>query len=371
MTASAARRRSDSWTLFTLGGAPVVVAPTSLLLGLLIAGSWYPLVSSALAGYSPAIVLGTVAATVLGVGVSVMCHEFAHGAVGALLGRRPVRYELYLWGGRTSFGPSSRWRPWKDVLTSLAGPAVNLALWAVGHGMLDRASSAPVYVAAWALTWVNLALGVFNALPGLPLDGGHALAALVEQLSGRRRMGQRVAAVGGLAVVVGIAWRWVLAPLLAGARPDSFSLILAVMVAWPIATTSWRVLGLGRGTRAAARLDLRALARPVAVVGAETPLVAAREQLDAGAGLVLVADGARILGTLDGPALAELERSGLPDATAVTVGQVCTVLPAAAVTTQMTGQPAADALARARTVSRWLVLVEGGRVTGAVPTGAR
>ncbi|PHP51968.1 site-2 protease family protein [Actinomyces ruminis] len=371
MTASAARRRSDSWTLFTLGGAPVVIAPTSLLLGLLIAGSWYPVVSSALAGYGVATVFGAVAATVLGVGVSVLLHELAHGAVGTVLGRRPVRYELYLWGGRTTFGPSARWRPWKDALTSLAGPATNLALWAVGHGLLDRADSPPTYVAAWALTWVNLALAVFNALPGLPLDGGHALAALVEQLTGRRVLGQRVAAVGGLAVVVGIVWRWILAPLLAGTRPDSFSLILAVMVAWPIAMTSWRVLGLGRGARAAARLDLRTLTRPVAVVPADTSLATAREQLDAGAGLVLVTDGARILGTLDGAALAELERSGLPDAAAVAVSQVCTVLPAAAVTTQATGQPAADALARARTVSRWLVLVENGYVSGAVPTGAR
>lgn len=371
MTASAARRRSDSWTLFTLGGAPVVVAPTSLLLGLLIAGSWYPVVSSALTGYGITTVLGTVAATVIGVGISVMCHEFAHGVVGMLLGRRPVRYELYLWGGRTSFGPSSRWRPWKDALTSLAGPAANLALWAAGNSLLDRVDSPPTYVAVWALTWVNLALGIFNALPGLPLDGGHALAALVEQVTGRRALGQRVAAVGGLAVVIGVVWRWILTPLLAGTRPDSFSLILAVMVAWPIAITSWRVLGLGRGTRAAARLDLRALARPVAVASADTPLVTARAQLDAGAGLVLVTEGTRILGTLDGPALAELEHAGLPNAATVAVGQVCTVLPAAAVTTQMTGQPAADALARARTVSRWLILVENGRVSGAVPTGAR
>ncbi|MDU0349809.1 site-2 protease family protein [Actinomyces sp. MRS3W] len=370
MTASAAPRRSGPWTLFTLGGAPVVVAPTSLLLGLLIAGSWYPLVSSTLDGYGIATVLGTVVLTVLGVAVSVLCHELAHGAAGTVLGRKPVRYELYLWGGRTSFGPSSRWRPWKDVITSLAGPAANLALWALGHALLDRIDSAPIFVAAWALTWVNLALAIFNALPGLPLDGGHALSALVEQVTGKRRLGQQVAAVGGLVVVAGIAWRWMLAPLLAGGRPNSFSLILAVMVALPIATTSWRVLGLGRSSRAAARLDLRTLARPTTVVPASTPLASVRGRLEDTAGLVLVTDGPRLLGTIDAAALTELERSGLPDTGGITAGQVCTVLPAAAVTTELAGQSAADALARARSVSRWLVLVENGRVTGAVPTGA-
>ena len=40
-------------------------------------------------------------------------------------------------------------------------------------------------------------------------------------------------------------------------------------------------------------------------------------------------------------------------------------------TTDLTGQEAADAMKRAREVSRWLVLVEAGSLAGAVPTGAR
>ena len=54
-----------------------------------------------------------------------------------------------------------------------------------------------------------------------------------------------------------------------------------------------------------------------------------------------------------------------------TAGQVCLALPARAVTTATTGPEAARALKTARTVSRWLVLVEDGRMSGAVPTGAR
>jgi len=181
------------WVLGRIGAAPVVVSPTSLLLGLLIAGSWYPLVRSTLAFFGVGAVLVTVAGTVLGVGASILIHELAHGMAGTALGRRPVRYELYLWGGRTSFGPARSWAPWKDVITSLAGPAANLALWAVGRVLLGGGaiSSVLVLVAASALTWVNLALAIFNALPGLPLDGGHALAALVTQITGRPQAGQR------------------------------------------------------------------------------------------------------------------------------------------------------------------------------------
>ena len=358
------------WVIGRIGAAPVVVSPTSLLLGLLIAGSWYPLVSSTLAASSSLVVLATVAGTVVGVGASVLLHELAHGSAGTVLGRRPVRYELYLWGGRTSFGPAHAWAPWKDVITSLSGPAANLALWAVGGALLrsNVITSIPVGVVVWALTWVNLALAIFNALPGLPLDGGHALASLVTQLTGRPRAGQRVAAIGGLLVVTGIAWRWILEPLLGGSRPDPFSLILCVMVAWPIGSTSWRVLGLGGGERAAARLDLRSLMHPIATLPATATVSRVRSEFAGGASVVLVGDGSALLGIIDDVGLAALD---LPEESVVTAGEICTVLPATAVSNDLTGQAAAEALKRARTLSRWLVVVEDGRMVGAVPTGAR
>ncbi|MCZ0856525.1 site-2 protease family protein [Actinomyces israelii] len=361
----------QGWVLGRIGAAPVVVSPTSLLLGLLIAGSWYPLVASTLPGSGLVTVLATVVGTVAGVGASILIHELSHGLAGTLLGRRPVHYELYLWGGRTSFGPARAWAPWKDVITSLAGPAANLALWAAGDALLrgGAVTSIPVGVVVLALTWVNLALAIFNALPGLPLDGGHALASLVTQVTGRRQAGERVAAAGGLVVVAAIAWRWVLEPLaLRGSRPDSFSLILAVMVAWPIVSTSWRVLGLGRGERAAARVDLRPLMRPVATLPASATIAQVRFALSEGAAVVLVADGPAPLGVIDDAALDEL---ALPEQPAVTAGEICTVLPTAAVSSELTGRAAADALKRARTLSRWLIVVEGGRMAGAVPTGAR
>lgn len=360
----------QGWVIGRVGGAPLIVAPTSLLLGLLIAGSWYPVVSYSLRGTALPAVLATVLATVVGVAVSVTLHELAHGATGTALGRRPVRYELYLWGGRTTFGEARSWAPWKDVLTSLAGPLANLMLWIAGRSLLgaELVTGPAAYVAVWALTWVNLALAIFNALPGLPLDGGHALAALVEQVTGRSRLGAQVASIGGLLVVAAVAWRWLLQPLVTGSRPDSFTLILAVMVLWPIAGSSWQVLGLGRSHRAAARLDLRTLAQQVIAVPDAAPVLAVRGALERGAALVVVARGTQILGTIDAAALAEL---AVPDESTATAGQVCTALPAAAVTDQLTGEAAAQALRRAREVSRWLVVVEDGRVSGAVPTGRR
>lgn len=358
-------------TLGRVGGAPVVVSSTSLLLGLIIAASWYPLVTNALGDLGIVVVLGTVAATVIGVAISILLHELAHGLVGAALGRPPIRYELLLWGGRTSFGPPRRaWSPWRDAACSLAGPATNALLWIAGRTALDSGAltTPAIYVAVWAITWLNLALAIFNALPGLPLDGGQALASLITQATGNRAAGLKAAAWGGLAVVAGIAWLYLLQPLLIDHhRPSSTSLILAAMVGWTIGSTSWRVLGLGGAQRAAARLDLRPLTRPIATLPAAAPLARVRTALDDGAALALITDGPSILGTIDAPGLAELGAMG----ESATAEQVCTVLPAAAITTHLTGQEAADALKTARAVSRWLIVVDGGRMIGAVPTGAR
>ena len=370
---------NGEWVIARIGGAPVVVSPTSLLLGLLIAGSWYPLVSSALGAFGTTTVLLVVVSTVLGVAASVLLHELAHGLSGTLMGRRPTRYELYLWGGRTSFGPAREWTAWKDLVTSLSGPATNLLIWGIGSWVQDSVSlPVPVAFTVWAVILVNLALAVFNALPGLPLDGGYALAALVVQATGNRRLGLKVAGWGGLAVVGGVVWWWILRPLmLDGRQPDAFNLILVVMVGWSIVASSWQVLELGGGARAASKLDLRELSRPVHVVGPDTSLSQTREALAGGTALVLVIDGTELVGAIDAASLDEVGLGDTADTTdptsvaGVTAGQVCTVLPAAAVTTELTGQAAADAMKRAREVSRWLVLVDSGTLSGAVPTGAR
>lgn len=362
-------RAPGGLVLGRIGGAPVVVNPTSAFLGLIIAGSWFPAVSSALGAYGIVTVMGVIVATVAGVAVSVLAHELAHGLTGTILGRRPVAYELHLLGGRTTFGSATGWRPWKDVLTSLAGPATNLALWAL-LGQIQDVLVPPVApgVVLWALTWVNLALAIFNALPGLPLDGGHALAALIEQVTGRARLGQQVAAWGGLGVVALVLWHYVIGPLLLdGARPSTFSLMLVILVAWSIGATCVNVLGLGGGSRAAARLDLHDLARPVATCSAGTRLEEVRTML-AEAAVVLVVDGPDLLGLVDADGLQTLNDL---DPRTATAAAVCTALPAQALTASASGQAAVDALKAARAVSRWLLLVEGGRVTGAVPTGAR
>lgn len=113
---------------------------------------------------------------------SLLVHELAH----ALVARRyrvPVgSITLWMLGGMTELGgepPSAR----ADLRIALAGPVVSLAEGGLlaGVAVAVEAGGGPGVVVAgvgW-LALMNGLLGVFNLLPGAPLDGGRVLRAVL------------------------------------------------------------------------------------------------------------------------------------------------------------------------------------------------
>ncbi len=106
-------------------------------------------------------------------------HELAHALTARHYGMPVRRITLWMLGGLTELGGEPP-APRPDALIAAAGPLTSLAIGAVCGGLAWLVGGAGLGGAA--LTWlaeINLVLGVFNLLPGAPLDGGRLVRALL------------------------------------------------------------------------------------------------------------------------------------------------------------------------------------------------
>jgi len=136
---------------------------------------------------------------------SVVAHELAHSLV-AIRNGIPVRsITLFFLGGMAQITREAT-KPKTELLVALAGPACSLVIAGVmglvwylvwGHG--DGGDSAPSYMVFW-LAWINLLLGLFNLIPGFPLDGGRVLRAVLWRRTGDYRRASLAAATVGRGV---------------------------------------------------------------------------------------------------------------------------------------------------------------------------
>lgn len=184
---------SDNIRLGRVAGFPVAVNWSVLVILALFTWS--------LAGYSlPAAAPGHAPATywLAGFGgallllASLLAHELAHALVASRAGLEVKGVTLWLFGGVASLGGEAK-KPGADFRIAAVGPATSLALAAASAGVaaaLDALAVAHILVSvAWWLAGTNLVLGLFNLIPGAPLDGGRILRAYLW-----RRHGDRVRA---------------------------------------------------------------------------------------------------------------------------------------------------------------------------------
>ena len=141
-------------------------------------------------------VLGFVSALLLF--ASVLIHELSHSFVAMKRGMVVSGITLFIFGGVSRIAGEPR-GPKDEFAMSVAGPLTSFALagcfWLLGQ-VLGPAET-PGAAVTWYLAFVNLALGVFNLVPGFPLDGGRALRSLVWGATHNFRRATQVATVVG------------------------------------------------------------------------------------------------------------------------------------------------------------------------------
>jgi Zn-dependent protease len=185
----------EGWQLLRIGGIPLRIHPTWFLIlfaATLAFERQYRLsLGEALPGGG---IWALALATALLLFVSVLLHELGHSLVAIGQGVKVNSITLFLLGGVASV---ERECPTAigALLVALAGPAVSLVL---GIGLLAGVHGVSHHstVLGELLTQLgvlNLVLALFNLLPGLPLDGGLVVKALVWQFTGSRRRGMEVA----------------------------------------------------------------------------------------------------------------------------------------------------------------------------------
>jgi Zn-dependent protease len=128
--------------------------------------------------------------------LSVLVHELAHCVVARGFGLPVRRVLLYPLGGYSEIEqePGS---PGREALISAAGPIVSLAIAGIGYLIAKSIPHGLAHQLIAQVFFANLVVGIFNLLPGLPLDGGRIFRAGVWKITGRQGVATMTAAWAG------------------------------------------------------------------------------------------------------------------------------------------------------------------------------
>jgi Zn-dependent protease len=180
-------------------GIEIRIDPSWLIIATLIS---YSLFFGLKAVYPAAGTMPTVVISVLGAVLfftSVLLHELTHAVVARRRGLAVKDITLFLFGGATEANVESK-GPVNEFVVSVVGPlssfVLALVFAAVRALVLSVADGALAGVLGY-LAWANVLLGVFNFLPGLPLDGGRVLRSALWKSTGDLDRSTKVASVVG------------------------------------------------------------------------------------------------------------------------------------------------------------------------------
>ena len=212
--------------------------------------------------------------------LSVLVHELSHSVVARGYGLPVRRILLYPLGGFSEIEQEPQ-TPGREFLVSAAGPALSLALAAAGYGLRHVVSPGTIAGTLVAqLMWANLVVGVFNLLPGLPLDGGRMLRAVIWKVTGRPGTSTIAAAWAGRALAVGLFVLVLAPPVRNRIGGDMVSVVWLAVIAAFMWTGASQAIKATKARERVPTLQARRLARKAVSVAADTPLAEAIRRAD-------------------------------------------------------------------------------------------
>jgi Zn-dependent protease/CBS domain-containing protein len=292
----------------TIGGVPVYIGGSWVLIAVFMVASFGPQLASSLGPIAYAVALAYAGLLL----VSVLAHEAAHAVVATRMGYRVNRVVADLLGGHTAYDSSAA-RPGASALVAIVGPGANALLALIGWLALPALPSGGIAaLLVGAIVYVNGFVAAFNLLPGLPLDGGFLVDSLVWGITGSRESGLVVAGWCGRAVTVLVVLWFVGLPLLNGETPG-FNVLWGLLIASFLWVGATNAIQAGRAGRLLAGIRIDSVWRRAASVPAEASVAEAMALRASGLGdtAVVVEDGRKAIGLLDDEALGTIPDQSL------------------------------------------------------------
>jgi len=170
---------------------------------------------------------------------SIVLHELGHSLTARCFGCETRDITLTVIGGCASLERMPR-KAWQEFLVSAAGPATSFvlgiilfvaALYLTGDNLLG--------ILLYCGAQLNIGLGLFNLLPGFPMDGGRIFRSVMRAFMTRAKATYAAMVVGRVAAgllvlgpLLGVTHIWII--------PIGGSFILRALIAWMIWQEGWR-----------------------------------------------------------------------------------------------------------------------------------
>jgi Zn-dependent protease/predicted transcriptional regulator len=185
---------------------------------------------------------------------SVLAHELSHAIMARAEGFGTGNITLYMFGGLASLEGQPA-QPSSEFKIAIVGPAASFLVGLIFYGLAElidyNASANAVSLVLRHLGLVNWFLAGFNILPGMPLDGGRVLRALLWRFNKNFRVATQLAVRSGFMIAFALVALGIYSFLYQERITGLWSISIGLMIALMLNTTaghSHRILRAKRGT---------------------------------------------------------------------------------------------------------------------------